>query len=64
MTNHNAGMLLENEQDPDSVNEYRQSLLEHVMRLNVSDKREIRWNEVAQHFYPKTSSTLVSNILT
>jgi len=52
------GMLVEDEQEVEVTYSYRKRLIEHVMRLNVGDKREIRWKEVAQHFPPKTSSML------
>jgi len=37
---------------------YRKELLQYILDLGVMDKKEIRWKEVATHFYPKTSSML------
>ena len=51
-------MLMESEQEVETVYQYRKSLLEHVIRLGVSDRRQIRWKEVATHFHPKTSGVL------
>ena len=51
--------LLEKEMDPEETWRYRRDLLEHIIRLGVTDRREIRWREVAQHFQPKPSSALV-----
>ena len=40
--------------------EYRKELLRHILDSEVTDRKEIRWKEVATHFYPKTSAMLVS----
>ena len=52
-------MLLEDVQDPETMYEYQRSLLEHVRKMGVKDRREIRWKEVASDFSPKTSAVLV-----
>ena len=51
--------LLEGEQDAASTWRHRKSLLEHVASLGVTDRREIRWAEVANHFRPVTAAALV-----
>jgi len=51
-------MLLEDVQDPETMYEYQRSLLEHVRKMGVKDRREIRWKEVASDFSPKTSAVL------
>jgi len=38
--------------------EYRKDLLRHILNSKVTDRKEIRWKEVATHFYPKTSAML------
>ena len=42
----------------DEIN-HRRELLEHIIRLGVTDRREIRWKEVALNFPNKTSAALV-----
>ena len=42
----------------DGIN-HRRELLEHIIRLGVTDRREIRWKEVAMDFPNKTSAALV-----
>jgi len=54
-------MLLEGEEGDDPAKnrlEYRKELLQFLLILGVTDRKEIRWKEVATHFYPKTSSML------
>ena len=51
--------LLEGEQEAASTWRHRKSLLEHVASLGVTDRREIRWAEVANHFRPVTAAALV-----
>ena len=50
--------LLEAEMDPEETWTYRRQLLEHIIRLDVTDRREIRWKEVALEFLSKTSAAL------
>jgi len=38
--------------------EYRKKLLRHLLDSGVTDRKEIRWKEVATYFYPKTSAML------
>jgi len=56
-------MLLENEEDPEAVFEYRINLLEHVAGLGVKDKKEIIWKDVAKTYTHKTSSALNQDFL-
>merc|ERR1719508_49855 len=51
-------MLLEVEQEPETIYEYQKSLLGFVLQMGVKDRKEIRWKEVAKVFAPKTSSVL------
>merc|ERR1719508_726808 len=51
-------MLLEVEQELETVYEYQKSLLDYVLKTGVKDRKEIRWKEVAKAFAPKTSSVL------
>jgi len=51
-------MLLEGEQDPEAKFEYQKHLLEYVIKMEVFDKKEIRWKDVAPAFSPKTSAVL------
>merc|ERR1719508_111496 len=51
-------MLLEVEQELETIYEYQKSLLDHVLKMGVKDRKEIRWKEVAKVFAPKTSSVL------
>eukprot|EP00092_Neocalanus_flemingeri_P001623 GFUD01001731.1.p1 GENE.GFUD01001731.1~~GFUD01001731.1.p1 ORF type:complete len:431 (+),score=142.20 GFUD01001731.1:82-1374(+) len=51
-------MLLENEQDPEEIYEYQRNLIQHVMDMGITDRKKIRWNEIAKVFDPKTSSAL------
>ena len=50
--------LLEAEMDPEETWTYRRQLLEHIIRLGVTDRRKIRWKEVALEFPSKTSAAL------
>ena len=50
--------LLEAEMDPEETWTYRRQLLEYIIRLGVTDRREIRWKEVALEFPSKTSAAL------
>ena len=50
--------LLEAEMDPEETWTYRRQLLDHIIRLVVTDRREIRWKEVALEFLSKTSAAL------
>jgi len=53
-------ILMEGEdldQDHDR-HKYRKELLLHILNSGVTDRKEIRWKEVATHFYPKTSAML------
>ena len=50
--------LLEAEMDPEETRTYRRHLLEHIIRLGVTDRRQIRWKEVALEFPSKTSAAL------
>ena len=57
-------ILMEGEdldQDHDR-HKYRKELLLHILNSGVTDRKEIRWKEVATHFYPKTSAMLVSKV--
>merc|ERR1719233_1194971 len=36
----------------------RKKLLRHLLDSGVTDRKEIRWKEVATYFYPKTSAML------
>ena len=51
--------LLEGEQEAASTWRHRKSLLGHVASFGVTDRREIRWAEVANHFKPVTAAALV-----
>jgi len=51
-------MLLEVEQEPETIYEYQKSLLGFVLQMGVTDRKEIHWKEVAKVFAPKTSSVL------
>jgi len=51
-------MLLEGDQDPMERFEYEQSLLELILKMNVKDRKEIRWKDIACNFPKKTSSAL------
>ena len=52
--------LLEGEMDPEETRAYRKKLLKHLISLEVTNRRQIRWKQVARHFPNKTSAALVS----
>ena len=43
---------------PEEVKQYKVELIEHIIKLEISDKRQIKWKEVGNRFPNKTTQQL------